>query len=122
MKSARERHLAQSKNSRTRKRARCSSSVNHAQESPAPCGSLRRACGRRAECRLRGGKTRDRHAERRARHVIEPNFVAERDRCRIAAMLAANPELQRIARLAPALGRDANQLADAVSVERHERI
>ena len=37
-------------------------------------------------------------------------------------MLAANAELERIARLAAALGRDADQLADAVAVERNEWI
>src|SRR4029077_4608028 len=81
-----------------------------------------RARGVLAERRLRGGKPRDRHAERRARHVVEPDLVADRRGCRIAAVLAANAELERVARLAAAVRRDADQFADALAVERNERI
>src|SRR5207247_2154909 len=75
-----------------------------------------------AERRLRGGKPCDRHAEWRARHIVEPDLVAERHRCRIATMLAADTKLERVARLAAALGRDSDQLADALAIERDERI
>ena len=44
--------------------------------------------------------------------------MAEGDRARLAAVLAADPELEPAARLAPALGRDPDQLADALAVER----
>src|SRR4051812_3732497 len=36
------------------------------------------------------GKPRERHAVRRARHVVEAELVAERDRLRLAAVLAAD--------------------------------
>src|SRR5438128_735543 len=61
---------------------------------------------------LRRRKARDRHAERRTRDVVEPDLVAEGDRGRIAAMLAADAELQSVARLAAAIRRDADQFAD----------
>src|SRR6202023_3629707 len=67
------------------------------------------------------GKARDRHPERRARHVIELDLVAEGDRGGIAAVLAADAEFQVFARLAATLGGDANELADAVAGDRHAR-
>ena len=57
------------------------------------------------ERRLRRGQPRDRHAEGRARDVVEPDLLAERDRRRVAAMLAADAELdvglRRAARARP---------------------
>src|SRR5512135_347959 len=70
-----------------------------------------------AERGLRRGKTRDRHAKRRARHVIELGFVAERNRRRIAAMFAADADLEFGPRLASAFDADAHQLADALLVD-----
>src|SRR5207244_7804144 len=67
-------------------------------------------------------KARDRHAERRAGHVVEPDLVAEGDRGRIAAVLAADADLEPAPSLAPALDADAYQFADALAVDRHERI
>ena len=67
-----------------------------------------------ARARLRGGETRDGHAERRARDIIEPGGMAEADGIGIAAVLAANAELQFGARLAPALDRDLDELADTL--------
>src|SRR6185503_13332785 len=43
---------------------------------------------------LRRCKPCDRHAVRRARYVIEADAMAEPHRCRIAAVLAADAELQ----------------------------
>src|SRR5688572_684421 len=43
--------------------------------------------------RLRGGETRERDPVRRARHVVEPEPVTERDRRRLAPVLAADAEL-----------------------------
>src|SRR6516162_5581822 len=83
---------------------------------------LRVDCRLLAQCGLRRGKPRDRHAEGRARYVVEPKFVAEGDRGRIAAVFAANPEFQIWPYLAAPLGSDADQLANAIAVERHERI
>src|SRR4051812_21299325 len=44
--------------------------------------------------RLRRGHARDRHAVRRAAHVVEARHVEERDRIRVAAVFAADAELQ----------------------------
>jgi hypothetical protein len=79
----------------------------------------RRQC---AECGLRRGEPRDRHPERRTRHVIKPNLVTEGDRGRIAAVLAANAELELAADFAAPLASDADQFADAVAIERNERV
>ena len=80
------------------------------------------ARARRGERGLRGGEPRERHAERRARHVVEPELVAERDGLRLAAVLAADAELQVVLDAAAALDRDAHQVADARAVERLERV
>jgi len=48
--------------------------------------------------------------------------VAERDRCRIAAMLAADAHLQIRPRLASARDADLDQFADAIAIDRDERI
>src|SRR5436853_596638 len=56
-----------------------------------------------AERRLRGGKSRDRHAERRAGNIVEPDLMADSDRSWIATMFAANADLELGACLAPAL-------------------
>ena len=52
-----------------------------------------------ADDRLRRGEAGDRHAERRAAHVVEADLVEQRDRLRVAAVLAADAELEF--RLAP---------------------
>jgi len=44
-----------------------------------------------AERRLGGRQTRHGNPERRARHVVAADLVAERDRSGIAAMLATTP-------------------------------
>src|ERR1700675_3277778 len=62
-----------------------------------------------AECCLRCGKAGDRHAIGRARNVIEPDFVAERDGSGIAAMLAANADLEIGPRLASACNADLDE-------------
>ena len=46
------------------------------------------------ERRLRGREARDRHAERRAGHVVEPDPLDLGDRLRVAAVLAADPDLE----------------------------
>ena len=47
-----------------------------------------------AERGLGRGEAGDRDAERRARHVVEPDPLALGDRLRVAAVLAADPELE----------------------------
>ena len=71
---------------------------------------------------LRRGEPGERHAERRAADVVEPELVAERDRARLAAVLAADAELELGLRAAAALDGDAHQVADAVDVDRLERV
>src|SRR5580704_1222132 len=75
-----------------------------------------------AQLGLRGGEAGDRHAVRRARDVIEARLAAEADRGRVAAMLAANSELQFGPGLPAALDGDLDQLADTFRVDRHERV
>src|SRR5205823_4097178 len=55
-------------------------------------------------------------------HVIEPDLMAKRNRRRIAAVLAANAELQPGPGCTPALGGDAHQFADALHIQRNERV
>src|SRR6516225_10543859 len=75
-----------------------------------------------ADSGLRGGEPRDRNAIRRAGDVVEADLVAERDGRGIAAMLAADADLQAVPRLAPALNPDLDELADTVAVQRDEWI
>src|SRR5437660_1613137 len=90
----------------------------------AVCAALRLRLSRRglAEGCLRGGEAGDRHAVRRAGDVVEPDLVAERHRGGIAAVFAADADLEVCPRLAPALDADLDQFADAVAIDRDERI
>src|SRR3989442_4744782 len=74
------------------------------------------------QLRLGGGEAGDRHPIGRARHVIEPDLAAEMDRGRVAAMLAADAELEAGPGGAAALGGDPDHLADPGRVEGHERV
>ena len=56
--------------------------------------------------RLRRGQTRDRHAIRRGADVVEADLFEEMNRRRIAAVLAADADLQIGPRLAAALDAD----------------
>ena len=82
------------------------------------CRRSRRTRGILAERRLGSGESGDRHPERRARHIVEPDIVAERDRRRVAAMLTADADLQLFLHPAAALNADANQLANTLLVDR----
>src|SRR5207302_10314369 len=55
-------------------------------------------------------------------HVVQAQLVAERDRRRLAAVLAADAELERRLRPPPSLDRQPHQVADATHVQRLERI
>ena len=61
-----------------------------------PCRTQpsRRSVALHAQRRLRGRQPRHRHAVRAAGHIIQPHLLAERDRGRVAAVLAADAELQ----------------------------
>src|SRR5436305_14938620 len=71
---------------------------------------------------LSGREPREGHAVGRARHVVEAEPVAEMNRRGIAAVLAADPELEVLPGRAATLDRDSHQVADARLVERLERI
>ena len=75
-----------------------------------------------ADDRLGGGQAGDRHPERRAAHVVEAGVVEEGDRLGVAAVLAAHAELELGLGLPAEPGADAHELADAVGVDRLERV
>src|SRR3954471_22984809 len=75
-----------------------------------------------AERGLRRRQPCDRHAERRARDIVERERVAEGHRGGIAAVLAADADLELGARLASAFDADAHQLAYALAVDGDEGI
>src|SRR5207302_4420923 len=58
----------------------------------------------------------------RARHVVETGVVEDLDRFRVTAVLAADAELEPLARLASSLRAHAHELADTMIIERLERI
>src|SRR4051794_1949716 len=70
---------------------------------------------------LRGGHARDRHAVRRAADVVESSHVEEGDRLRVAAVLAADAQLELRLRLAAGPGGEPDEPADAGLVDRLER-
>src|SRR5919106_5490740 len=74
------------------------------------------------EGRLRRGQPGKGHPVRRAGHVGEPELVAEGDRAAVAAVLAADSELDLGIDSAGALDGDPHQVADPASVERLERV
>ena len=71
---------------------------------------------------LCGRQTGYRQTERRTAHIVEPEMMAEDHRVRIAAMLAANAELDILPRLATFFHSDLHQLADARGINRGKRI
>src|SRR5438552_2614847 len=75
-----------------------------------------------SERSLRGGKASDRNAERRAGHVIEAGVVTEGHRGRIAAVFAADANLELAPRPPAALDPDLHQFADALAIDGDERI
>src|SRR5258708_4881964 len=83
---------------------------------------LRLTGDRFSERSLPRRKPRDRHAIGRARDIVEPDLVAERHRRRIAAMFAADPNLEAGARLAPARNADLHEFTNALAIERNEGI
>src|SRR5581483_8119773 len=72
--------------------------------------------------RLRSREPCEGHAVGRAADVVEPEPVAELHRLRVAAVLAADAELDALLRPTPSLDRDSHQLADAGLVEGLERV
>ena len=77
--------------------------------------------GGRAQSGPAGLEPSDRHPERRARHVVQPDAVEEVNGVRVTAMLAAHAEVQvRAGRPSLAYG-DLDEPADPVDVQRLER-
>src|SRR5579871_896152 len=99
--------------------ARKSSASCRRSRSEANSAFAREGFPERGLCR---GKPRDRHAIGRAGHVVEPDLDAEGDRGGIAAMLAANAELNVFPRLPAARGRDPDKFTHAFAVDRYERV
>src|SRR5215208_2300036 len=71
---------------------------------------------------LRGGEARDGDAEGRAGDVVEAGQVAEGDGARLAAVLAADADLEPRLDRAPALRPHPDELADALAVQDLERV
>src|SRR5262249_22272296 len=84
-----------------------------------PRGARREVLAQRG---LRRRQPRDRQPIWRAGYVVEAEAMAEAHRTRIAAVFAADADLQTFALGAAALDGDAHQLADAFFVDRLERI
>src|SRR5208283_4944766 len=66
---------------------------------------------------LRRRQLRHRQAEGRARYVVESQAMTELDARRVAAMLAADPNLDALFGLAAAFDPDPHQIADTLGVE-----
>src|SRR5436190_13549568 len=63
------------------------------------------------------GQPRDRNPVGAGADVIEPDLVEEMDRRRVAAVLAADAELEIGPRRAAAFDADAHEIADALDVD-----
>src|SRR5579862_4206370 len=72
--------------------------------------------------RLRGGEARNRYAEWRTGDIGQACFLEEGDRCGIAAMFAADAELEIGPCLATALDRNLDELAHALLIDADEGI
>src|SRR5439155_12657106 len=75
------------------------------------------ATGSFAERRLRCGQAGNWHAEWAARDVVQPDLVAELNRIRVAALLAADAELDLRPCLAAAFDGELHQPADALGID-----
>src|SRR5262245_61810275 len=72
--------------------------------------------------RLGRSQPGDRHTVRRTTDVIEPDLVAEHHAGRVAAVLAADPDLELFAGPAAAGNSQLHQSSDAVLIDRLEGI
>src|SRR5262249_26165487 len=78
--------------------------------------------GLRGERGLCGRRPRDGGPEWRRADVIEAHLLEEPDRVRIAAVLAADAQLEILLDAAALVYGDLDQLADAARVDRRERV
>src|SRR5467141_3824153 len=74
------------------------------------------------KCGLSRGEPSDRHAERRAGHVIQAHAMTELHRRRLTAVLPANADLEVGPRAPAQPHRQLDELADALLVEYLERV
>ena len=74
------------------------------------------------ERRLGRGETGDRHAERRAGHVVHAHAVTEFHRRGLATMLPADADLELGPRSPAEAHRQFDELADALLIEHLERV
>src|SRR6185503_3839754 len=70
--------------------------------------------------RLRGRQAGNRDSEWRTRHVVEPQLMTQRDAARLAAVLSADPDLERRTHAATVFHGHSNELPDARRVEHAE--
>src|SRR5438105_11895357 len=87
-----------------------------------PCRPLLRRRLRFADGGLTRREARRLHPERRAGHVIEPDLMAELNARRVAAVLAADAEVQSVVGGLALLDRDLHQASHAWLVHGDERI
>eukprot|EP00955_Chlamydomonas_euryale_P078192 363104-Chlamydomonas_euryale.AAC.2 len=78
--------------------------------------------GHAADPRLCCCQASNRHAQRRARHVVQAHLFKEGDGCGVAPVLAADAQLNVGASLAAALDRQPHHLSHAVNIDRIKRV
>ena len=74
------------------------------------------------QCRLRGCEAGDRHAKRRAAHIVKSDRMAEFDTFWLASMFAAYSQFDVLTGLPGAITSNLHELADTVLVDRRKRI
>jgi len=72
--------------------------------------------------RLRGREPRNRNAIRRAAHVVEAYVVTEHHRLRLAAVFAADADIELRIHLATEFDADLHQFANSGLIYRYERV
>ena len=71
------------------------------------------------DCSLCSSQTCDRHAERRAGHIIQTSVMAELDSARVAAMLTADAEVDVRTGCAAQFGSHLDQFAHTGLIQFH---
>src|SRR4029453_5817173 len=85
-------------------------------------GRLLRRRLRRTDRSLTRGQTGGFDTERRTAHVVEPELVTEDHGCRVAPVLAADPDVEARVRRPALLPRDAHEAPHPRLVDRDERV
>ena len=100
-------------------RRRETNSLRHLNVSNKPSLLVRNAL---PHSRLRRRESSDRNPVRGTAHVVQPDFVTESDGARLAAVFAADAELEVRLDASPLLNSDLHQLTNAGLINRLERI